>query len=269
MSSQQAKQDAKRWTDVRYDIDSGFGSRAHIGMVVIANDQSLSHEARAMLTVPGVALYESRIPASRERNQPVTLDGMTKQADNLDESLRLINTMRPSDVVALGCTSAAMAIGPKELARRIGNVHPGAKVTNPFTAILSALRALRSRRVGYVSPYSREVAERMIGEIEAAGFEVPTVSTFHNEDGCVADDAPFISPKSISGAVRQVAERADVDTIVIACTQMRAAAVIDELERQTGKSIISSNQALCWHALRLAECHDVLHGWGRLFEAQL
>lgn len=269
MSLQQAKPKAKRWTSIAYEVDRGLSSRVQIGMVVIANDQSLSHEARAMLTIPGVALYESRIPASRERNEPVTFDGMKKQAENLDGSLRLINTMRPSDVIALGCTSAAMATGPKELERRIRSVHPRAKVTNPFTAILTALQALGSRRVGFVSPYSRELAERMVSEIEAAGFEVPTAATFHNERGCVADDAPFISPASISRAVRQIADGVDVDTIVVACTQMRAAGVIDELERATGKAIISSNQALCWHALRLAECRDVIRGWGRLFETDL
>ncbi|WP_429464337.1 hypothetical protein [Paraburkholderia sp. JPY465] len=58
---------------------------------------------------------------------------------------------------------------------------------------------------------------------------------------------------------------ADADTIVVACTQMRAAHVIDALERETGKRIISSNQALCWHALRLAECDDDVPGWGQLF----
>ncbi|QOZ36493.1 Asp/Glu/hydantoin racemase [Bradyrhizobium sp. CCBAU 53421] len=266
MSEQRAISQTRLWSDIPYELDQGFGWRAHIGMVVISNDQSLSHEARAMLNIPGVALYESRVPPSRARNQPVTLGGMKKQAESIDESLRQINTMRPSDVVALGCTSAAMALGPKELEARIHKVHPGASVTNPFTAILSALRALRSVRVGYVSPYPRDLAGQMIAEIEIAGFPVPKASTFHKADGFIADDAPFISPASISKAVHQMADQADVDTIVVACTQMRAAALIDELERITGKAVISSNQALCWHALRLAKCQDVIPGWGRLFE---
>ncbi|WP_411431441.1 hypothetical protein [Sinorhizobium meliloti] len=50
---------------------------------------------------------------------------------------------------------------------------------------------------------------------------------------------------------------------------MRAAGVIAELEKEIGKTIITSNQALCWHALRLSGCQHIVPGRGRLFEATL
>ena len=77
--------------------------------------------------------------------------------------------------------------------------------------------------------------------------------------------APFVSPQSIARAVRQLVEGAEIDTVVIARTQMRAAAIIEQLEQETGKTIISSNQAMCWHALRLAGCAVTVSRWGRLF----
>ncbi|RWA51870.1 hypothetical protein AU476_20105 [Cupriavidus sp. UYMSc13B] len=58
-------------------------------------------------------------------------------------------------------------------------------------------------------------------DIEASGVVVPTIASFKNETGVI-------------------------DTIVIACTPMRAAELIDKLEKRTGKTIISSNQSLCW-----------------------
>ncbi|UPK34516.1 hypothetical protein IVB18_41725 [Bradyrhizobium sp. 186] len=273
MSVEHVKQQATEiWSNIQYEVDGGIGTRAHIGMVVICNDQTLSHEARAMLTIPGIALYESRIgrgSSPEQRKKPLSIGLLEETFDGLDEAIQQINTMRRSDVVALGCTSAAMVIGPQELERRVRNVHPEARVTDPFAAILSALRALGSARVGFVSPYPRQIAEKMIRGIETAGVKVPIAATFHNATGLVRNEAPFISPVSISNAVRQVSDSADLDTVVIACTQMRAAAIINELEHQTGKLIISSNQAICWHALRLAECRDVIGGWGRLFERDL
>ena len=50
-----------------------------------------------------------------------------------------------------------------------------------------------------------------------------------------------------------------------AAKRLRAATTIAGLEQETGVRIISSNQALCWHALRLAGCDDVLPQWGELF----
>ncbi|RUV06005.1 MULTISPECIES: Asp/Glu/hydantoin racemase [unclassified Mesorhizobium] len=259
----------RRWTDVDYELDSGFGSRAHIGMVVISNDQTLSHEAHAMLDLPGVALYESRVLAARQKNQAVTMEVLRKQVDDIDLAVRQINSLRPSDVVALGCTSAAMIIGPEELRRRIRNVHSNALVTDPFTGIVAALRALGSQRIAYVSPYPRDIAETMITRIGATGREVVVAAAFHNASGNIGDEAPFISPASIELAVTRVIDGADVDTVVIACTQMRAASVIGSIEKQTGKHVITSNQALCWHALRLAGCDDPVPGCGRLFEIGL
>ncbi|WP_083633057.1 aspartate/glutamate racemase family protein [Bradyrhizobium sp. NAS96.2] len=256
----------EKWLSVPYQLDSGFGVRAHIGMVVISNDQTLSHEAREMLRIPGVALYESRISSSRRRGQTVSTEILARQADQIDGAVRQINEMRPSDVIALGCTSASMVIGQDELQRRIRSVHPKALVTDPFTGIKAALRSLRASHVAFVSPYPREVALQMVRAIESTGTKVTSICTFCNETGFIADEAPFISPESIVKAVQIAAARADADVIVVACTQMRAAAILTRAEQETGKRVISSNQALCWHALRLAGCEDTLEGWGSLFQ---
>ena len=248
-----------------YEVDAGIGARSRIGMVVTSNDQTLSYEARAMLTLPGVALYESRLQSTRARNRPIAFDDLGRLADQLDGALTQINSLRSSEVIALGCTSAAMVIGAVELERRILAVHPGARTTDPYTALQAALRALASRQVGFLSPYPPDVAAAMIGRMEAAGFAIPVAAVFHNETGMAGDDSPFVSAASIRAAVREIAAAARVDTVVIACTQMRAAAIIAALEQEIGIRVVSSNQALCWHALRLAGCDDLLPQWGELF----
>lgn len=257
-----------RWKELAYKMDRGIGSRAHIGMVVISNDQTLSAEARAMLNVPGIALYESRLPTTRKRNEPVSAKNLGDQAAEIEKAVQQINTLIPSDVVALGCTSAAMVIGREELERRVKEVHPGALVTDPFSAILAALESVGAKNIAYVSPYPQNLAEQMIAGIEANGYSVLVAGTFKNEVGFIGDEAPFISPESIAHSVKTILLdtcASEVDTVIVACTQMRAASVIRSLETETGKTIITSNQALCWHALRLAGCSDQIKGWGRLF----
>ncbi|WOH80319.1 hypothetical protein RX327_31610 [Bradyrhizobium sp. BEA-2-5] len=269
MLEQGTRPTIREWADVPYVTDQGFGARAHIGMVVIDCDQTLSHEARAMLALPGVALYESRISSQNQQDRKISVDLLQNTFNGLDLALAQINSRRTSDVIALGCTSAAMVIGPQALERRVNAVHPGARVTDPFTGINAALSALGSARLGFVSPYPRDVAEKMIAEIEGNGFEVPAAVGFQSDTGEVRFDSPFISERSVCDAVRRVISQAEVDTVIVACTQMRVAAVIAALEAETGKAIVSSNQALCWHALRLAGCADEVDGWGRLFNAAI
>ena len=42
-------------------LDGGIAARAAIGVIVLATDQTLEHEFRRLLDVPGVAFYESRV----------------------------------------------------------------------------------------------------------------------------------------------------------------------------------------------------------------
>lgn len=255
----------RQWSKASYEVDGGIGTRAHIGMIVMDNDQTLSYEARAMLTLPGVALYESRISTPGNSAASLSVDLLKDVFSGLDEALAQINARRTSDVVALGCTSAAMIIGPQELQRRVQAIHPKAHVIDPFSGIVGALRTVNAKRIGYVSPYPRDVAEKMISAIEANGFSIPAASEFYKDGGVVRFDSPFISAESIRSSVRNLAAKDEVDTIIVSCTQMRAAAVIEPLEAETGKNIITSNQALCWQALRLAGYDDSVKGWGKLF----
>ena len=55
--------DAPRINEQRlpHRLDRGIASRAAIGLIVLATDQTLEHECRLLLDLPGVAFYESRI----------------------------------------------------------------------------------------------------------------------------------------------------------------------------------------------------------------
>ena len=88
-------------------LDGGIAARAAIGVIVLATDQTLEHEFRRLLDVPGVAFYESRI-LNDPAITPATLAAMEAR---LSEATDLILPGLPLDVVAFGCTSASMVIG--------------------------------------------------------------------------------------------------------------------------------------------------------------
>jgi maleate isomerase len=72
-----------------------------------------------------------------------------------------------------------------------------------------------------------------------------------------------VTPDFITEFVCAV-DRADADVIFVSCAALRTVAVLDEIERRTGKPVISSNQALLWHCLRLAGLEDRIANCGLL-----
>jgi maleate isomerase len=46
--------------------------------------------------------------------------------------------------------------------------------------------------------------------------------------------------------------RGACDAVFVSCTNLRTFGILPQAEDQLGKSVVSSNQALCWHLLRLS-----------------
>jgi maleate isomerase len=58
----------------------------------------------------------------------------------------------------------------------------------------------------------------------------------------------------------------DNEAIFISCTNFRAIEIIERLERETGKPVVSSNQATLWYALRKLRIQGRIKGFGRLLK---
>ena len=244
-----------------FDTDDGFGSRARIGLIVLASDQTIEAEAR-MLELPGVDFYHSRIPNSME----VTPETLTDMERRLPEAAALLPREFRFDVIGYGCTSAATLIGAGRVTAAIQSEHPGVACTDPITAAASALRALDARRIAVVTPYTVEVTAPIARSFADEGLSVTALGSFlEPNDFTVAR----VSPQSIADGVRTMAGSADCDAVFVSCTSLRLMASVEDLESEAGVPVLSSNMALFWHLLRLAGIEDVIDGLGRLFTRQL
>lgn len=241
-----------------YDTDQGIGTRATLGVIVLEADETLEPEFSRMMAQDGVALYHSRIPMVPEV-RPETLAQM--QAD-LPGSARLFPSAPEFDVIGYGCTSASTVIGSANVAAAVKTVMPNTKVTDPLAAIIAAARALEAARFGFVTPYLPEVSAQMRAKLEDAGFEIAGFGSFEQMDDRVV---ARITEAAIIAAAKQVARDGGCDAIVISCTNLRCLRVIPQIEEETGVPVISSNQALAWHMLRLAGVADSPPQFGKLF----
>ena len=73
-----------------------------------------------------------------------------------------------------------------------------------------------------------------------------------------------VSPDTLLGLAADIDITA-AEALFISCTALTTSPVIEALETRIGKPVITSNQALAWHALRLAGDERPQCGLGRLF----
>ena len=242
---------------IPFETDGGAGWRASLGLIVLRSDETMEGEFRRMLDLPGVAFHCARIECAAEIS-PQSLAAM--RADLPRAAALLPSTGLAA--VGFGCTSGATVIGEDETARLIRTAHPSARVGNPLTAAKTALRTLGVRRLAFVTPYAPAVSAAMRAALEGAGMTVAGFGSFEE-----ADDRRVarVTPESCLKAIITTARLAECDGVFVACTNLRALGVIAAAERTLGMPVVSSNQALAWHLLRLAGIPDAPEGFGMLF----
>ena len=247
---------------LKFETDAGPGERARIGLIILQSDQTIEPEFASLLRELGVALYHARIPNAME----VTPDTLRQMERELPGTVRLLPREFRFDAIGYCCTSGATEIGEEKVDRIIRRIHPDARTSNPLSACKAALRALGLKRIALVTPYLPSVTTDLRQELEAAGFEVSAVASF-----CQSNDLTVarIAPHSILEAIEEIGGGEDCDGVFVACTGLRALEIIPEAEVRVQKPVLSSNQALAWHLMRLIGIEDNLKRGGRLFRARL
>lgn len=243
---------------LNFQTDDGIGTRANLGVIVLETDETLEHEFSRIMDLAGVAIYHSRIPMVPE----IRPDTLARMEQDLPASARLLPPSLSFDAIGFGCTSASTVIGSENVAQAIKTVCPNACVTNPLAAIVAACQHLEAKRLGFVTPYIPEVSAGMRAKLEDAGFEIAGFGSFEEgNDRVVAR----ITETSILEAIEKVVAQAPCDAVVVSCTNLRCLDVIARAEEKTEVPVISSNQALAWHMLRLAGIEDTNAQFGLLF----
>ena len=246
---------------IPFDTDSGYGARATVGMIILETDHTIEVEMAAslkLLDVPDVAVYHARIPMFHE----VTPETLCAMEAKLPETAGLLPSEFGFASIGYACTSAATVIGPDRVTAAIQTAHPETPCSNPLSAVMAALNAHGAKRVALLTPYTADVTRPMAERLSEAGFTVATMGSFLEANDHVVSR---IAPDSIIDGVRRITADVDVDAAFISCTSLRTVDVIDKLEAELGIPVVSSNQALIWHLLRMAGVDERAEGFGSLF----
>jgi maleate isomerase len=243
---------------IPFKTDGGLATKARVGLIVLASDNTIEHEFRQVFTMKGVGLFESRIYNSTT----ITPETLAAMGPLITDAAALLLPGTDLDVIGYGCTSASMVLGEKKVIDQVKKAKPTAKVTTPITAAFAAFDSFRAKRIGVLTPYRADVNAIVQKYIEDRGYEVPVFGSFNEEnDTTVAN----ISLDSIKRGIAAITKRAEVDMVFVSCTGLRLVESVTEIEKAVGLPVTSSNHALAWHCMRLAGLKQKRPDLGRLY----
>jgi maleate isomerase len=235
-----------------------IGWRARLGFLLPPGNPTVEGEMIA-LAPEGVSVHFHRMAAY---GAPGSLDGQYERTrtmiDNIDGSIELLASVEP-DVIVVAHTATSYYLGREgesDLLARLDK-STGKRVITAFGSVLRALERLNVRRLALGAPYSRETTLQGKAHLEAHGLEVVN----------------FANLQGVTNIYDETAERAyearlvdkeDAEAVFLSGTGLPTLPVLEMLEQDLGKPVISSASAMMWHALRLAGVRQPISGYGRL-----
>lgn len=244
----------KRSRSVVYD--DGDHWRAKLGFILLATEQTIEDDLMAMRP-PGVGIHFSRAPMSNQ----VEVATLARMTDVLSTAARQIIPDVGLNVVCYACTSGSIVIGEERVIGELRRGAPGAVATTLVTGVVEALRAVDAHRIVVGTAYLDEINVLEREFLEKKGFEVLSIEGLQIRHD---SDMVRVAPNFLIDFAKDIA-RGDVDAIFLSCGALRSTRVIEAIEGATGKPVITSNQAMLWHCLRLAGVGDRIKGYGVLF----
>jgi maleate isomerase len=194
--------------------------------------------------------------------EPGGVDGMERRTlgylDSVPAATRSLAAVKP-DAVVLAHTAVSylsLFAGETALRARLADL-AGPRAFTAAGAIHAALRHLGVRRLALATPYPETISAAGRTYWEAAGFEIVAHRRL---------DTPNIYDETEDRAytLGRSAAAPTADALLISGTGLPTAGIIDKLEKDLNKPVVTSQAATLWQALQLLRLPDRVRGFGRL-----
>lgn len=202
---------------------------------------------------------------ARMRLTRVEADSTLRIVEEIEtESRKLADVDVDVIVFAATAPSSRNGIGyDRELVARI-EAASGKPATTASTALLEALRVLSAKSIVLGAPWSDAINRTTAAFVEANGFTVLAQEALGLVDNL---DIGLLDPQTAYDVGRRI-DRPEADAVMLACGNWSTFAIIDRLERDLGKPVLTTNQVSLWHALKIIGCAP-LNGLGVLLRDHL
>lgn len=239
------------------------GWRARLGFLIPPGNPTIEPEV-AEMAPPGVSVHFSRMvtrePGGTHHGQE---ERNRTQIAHIGESASLLAMAKPS-VIMLAHTATSYTLGRRaetELLQRLQD-QCGTPVSSAFGGVVAALNVLGAKRVALGTPYSEEMTLKGKALLEEHGFEVVSHGRLENVTN-IFDETPERAYR-LCRAVDAPAAQA----VFLSGLGMPTISILETLEHDLRKPVISAASAMMWQALRLAGVRAYAPGYGRLLSTE-
>lgn len=171
------------------------------------------------------------------------------------------------DAIVLSATAPSTRMGSgydRELCQRIERAS-GKPATTAATAMLEAFQVLGVKSIALAAPWGVQTNHAVAEFIEASGVRVVSQHAM----GIVSNLEVGLLDVQTAYDLGREADRDEADAIFLACGNWMTMDVVEQLERDTGKPVLTTNGCAIWAMLNILGGHEKVSGYGILLEQHL
>jgi maleate isomerase len=231
-----------------------------IGMITPSSNTMVEPLTSAMTAhlLDDLSVHYARIPVTRISLDQGSLDQFEREA--MLGAARLLADARVDVICWNGTSGAWNGIAADRAICDAITAETGIPATTGTLAQLAAFRAQGIRRYALAVPYLEDVRDAIVRVYDEAGFACVN-------SAYLGISTNFAFAELDLETLRDLIRRADhpsAEAVVVICTNLAAARVVEELEAELGKPLHDSLIVSLWEPLRILGWQTPIAGWGRL-----
>jgi maleate cis-trans isomerase len=231
--------------------------RARLGFIIPSSNRMVEPQLQHYCP-EGVVPHFNRIGMTNRHKAPLDelMPRILLAAELLGDS--------KCDVTVLQCTGTSMSGGVEKEREVISAIEDltGKPAASAASSLMDAFQALNAQRLVFVSETPQGGHDKKLAFLKEAGLEIIADKAM----GLAGTDVYCSTPPEFWFENVKAMRNDDADAYFISCANIRSIDVIEALEDELDRPVITSNQAALWSALRLAGLNDNISALGRLFK---
>jgi maleate isomerase len=233
-----------------------------IGMITPSSNTMVEPLTSAMTAhlLDDLSVHYARIPVTRIALDQGSLDQFERDA--MLNAARLLADAKV-DVICWNGTSGAWkgTEADRAICAAI-TAETGIPATTGTLAQIEAFRVHGIKKYALAVPYTKDVHDAIVPVYAGEGFECVNSAYLG-----ISTNFAFaeVGLDTLRALIRK-ADHPDAEAVVVICTNLAAARVVERLEQMLGKPVHDSLVVSLWHPLRMIGWQQPIPGWGRLMQ---
>lgn len=208
--------------------------KARVGLI-IPSVNTFSEPQFNHFAPEGLGIHVARARVAGQYKRP-----LPEMKNEIADAAQLLSDAHP-DVIVFHCTDTSMTQGPQGEGKILDIVKDATGIDAMATSrlVLEALQTLGMKKVVLLTPYMSNKA--VIDYLNAAGVTVLRDIAMKLE----AKDFGCVTPAQWARMAKEL-DGPDADGVFLSCTNTTQIEAIADIERDLGKPVVNSNQAVLW-----------------------